>query len=160
MASSSRAWRIAVGSNGRPMASYSGRFQPAPMATSSRPSERTSRLARSWASDRRMAQVVVEDEGADPKGRRGRRDRGHRRDRRQLLDQVVGDDQRVEAHALGAPSEVGELAPGHGIARVGEELERSHAADRGTTLDALRGVVGAVPAVESPTRVATRPPGG
>src|SRR6185369_6651614 len=48
-ASSSRAWRVGTGSKARPIASYSGLFQPAPRATSSRPSDRTSSVARSWA---------------------------------------------------------------------------------------------------------------
>jgi hypothetical protein len=45
-----RETRTPTGSNGRPIASYSGSFQPAPKAMSSRPSDSTSSEASSWAS--------------------------------------------------------------------------------------------------------------
>lgn len=49
MASARRAWRTRIGSNGSPIARYSGSFQPAPIATSRRPADRTSSEASSWA---------------------------------------------------------------------------------------------------------------
>ncbi len=53
-----------------------------------------------------MTEVVVEDERPDPEplGRRGHR--RHRRDRRQVLDEVVRQDQDAVAHRLG-PTGVG-----------------------------------------------------
>ena len=49
-----------------------------------------------------MPQIVVEDEGADAQPLGRGRDDGHRRDRRQLVDQVIGNHQHGEAGRLGA----------------------------------------------------------
>ena len=72
-----------------------------------------------------VAQVVVQHEGRDPEPIRDGRDRGHRRHGRQLRDEVIGDDQGVDADRLGSASRLGQLANRGDLARVGEEAEGS-----------------------------------
>ena len=75
--------------------------------------------------DRRVAQVVVGHERADPErlGRGG--DHGHRRDRRELLDQVIRDDQCGEADRFGAPGGGGQRGAVDDGLEGGQESEWS-----------------------------------
>ncbi len=73
-----------------------------------------------------MTQIVVEDEGSDPQalggsgnGRKG----GHRAE---LVDQVVGNHERVEPDRLRTTRQLGELGSGGRRTRIGEEIEGAH----------------------------------
>ncbi len=73
-----------------------------------------------------MTQVVVEYERRDPQGRRGRSDRRHGRDRCQLPDQVVGDDEDVDPEPLRPAGGLGEFTTGGDGAGFSQEAERTH----------------------------------
>ena len=70
-----------------------------------------------------MAQVVVQHEGADPEPIGNGRDGGHGRHRRQLRDEVVGNDERVDPDRFGALDRLPQLAQARDRARVGEEAK-------------------------------------
>ena len=71
-----------------------------------------------------MTQVVIEHKGRDPQRfRRGGDDR-HRGNWRELIDQVIGNDQRVVADRFGAPSGFPELPCRLRFASLSEEAER------------------------------------
>lgn len=73
-----------------------------------------------------MAEIVVEDEGADPEPLGGRRDRGQGRDRGQLLDEMIREDEDVDADRLRVAGALGEgLAVDDGVGRR-EKPEGSH----------------------------------
>ena len=122
IASASRACRTRTGSNGRPIASYSGVFQPAPIATSRRPPDRTSSVARSWARTagwRRSllwTKALIRSVGERGDGREVRH-------RRELPDEVVRQDERRDAEVLRGPGPLAELAGARDVERVGEEGE-------------------------------------
>ena len=107
--------------------------------------------------DRRMAQVVVVHEGADPHPlgqRRDRREIGHGRE---LRDQMVGQDVGRDAQVLGSPSAIPELARGGRIEGIGEEGERLHRDPKPSGLS----TGGAVVRLRVPRRPPTRAaPGG
>jgi hypothetical protein len=77
---------------------------------------------------RRMAQVVVEHESGDAQalGRGG--DGRHGRDRGELRDEVVRDDEGVNAHRLRAAGRLGELPAADGGTRLGQKPKWLHAA--------------------------------
>src|SRR5699024_2130118 len=74
--------------------------------------------------DRRMPVVVAEDEGPDAQRRRGVGGRHQRRDRAELVIEVIGDRQAVKAKVF---DPAGELAPG-----VGGDLRRRRGLDTET----------------------------
>ena len=72
-----------------------------------------------------MAEVVVQDECADAQGLADRGDGRHRRRRRELRDEVIGHDQRVDPDGLGAADRLGQLSDAGDSSRIGEEAERT-----------------------------------
>ena len=87
---------------------------------------------------RRMAQVVVVHEGRDPEAVRGGGDGRQRRDRRQLLDQVVRDDEGVIAHRLRPPRFSGEgLAVHDGLDGRQERERPGHRPHQAVTRSAI-----------------------
>ena len=87
--------------------------------------------------DRRMAQVVVDHERPDPEGLRGGRDDRHGRDRRELLDQVIRDDDRREADRFGTAGGLCQRGRIDDGLEAGQETERSRGSIH--ALDGSRG---------------------
>ena len=77
-----------------------------------------------------MAQVVVEDEGAESKRRGDAGRHTQRRDRRELIDEVVGQHQGGVAEAFDLADFVDELDARRRVADPGRESERFHATAR------------------------------
>ena len=67
-----------------------------------------------------MAEVVVQRGRADAQAFGGARDDGQRRQRRQLVEQVVWDDQRAVAEGFDMPSVFGKRRPVDDVAGRGE----------------------------------------
>lgn len=76
--------------------------------------------------DRRMAKIVVQHERRHPQPGRGRGDRGQGGDRRELADQVIRDNQDIDADRLGSAGRFGQFFPRGDRACLGQEAERTH----------------------------------
>jgi hypothetical protein len=85
---------------------YSGRFQPAPADLESAVAEDVEE-ASSWARGA-VAQVVVRTK-VPAHARRRLSDRGQRQKRRELVEQVIGNQQRRVAQGLGGPRVFGQF---------------------------------------------------
>jgi len=100
--------------------------------------------------DCRMAQVVVQHEGADPQPIGDGGDDRHGGHRSKLRDQVIRDDERIDPDRLRAAGRLGELASGGDAARISKESEWLHRAIVAQLTDPGRGAPRPGPA---------RPPG-
>jgi hypothetical protein len=73
----------------------------------------------------RMPEFVVEHERAQPQALSRGRDDVHRRDRRELFEQMIREHQDAVADRFGSPRPFGELAGVGDVDRFGEEAERA-----------------------------------
>ena len=87
----------------------------------------TSRVARSCASTAGWRRSLFSTNAATRSRLGGRGDRRHGGNRRQLGDEVVGDDEGVDPDRLGAARGLGQLATGGDRPRIGQESEGLHA---------------------------------
>ena len=96
--------RTPTGSNGIPIASYSGLFQPAPIPMSSRPPDSRSSVASSCASTAGYRRLLLEHEGADAQTLGHRCDLRQRQQRGGQAHEVVGNHEPGAAHRLRLPA--------------------------------------------------------
>ena len=126
-ASASRETRVPTGSNGSPIASVLRLVPARPDRDVQPPAGQDVERGEVLGEQRRVAQVVVVDEGADPKAvRRG----GHGREVRDRRELSERDDRRtnvVTPRSLRRPGALSQIVDGRRVEGIGEEPERFHA---------------------------------